>query len=292
MSLAVLVGLAACGEPEVVAVVDGASIGAEQLAALHPDGADVGSEQLAASTYLLVLHRLLVTHAATDFDLAATDAAIDTAFGERAGGVDDSVDERLTNRGVTRARVRLESELDVVRALVEEEFVRRGGSGIDLDAAYRQFISVNSQVCMVMLAPVSADAEPRIEAFISETTTIDDVLAGIPDAVESVDLGCASPVQHPQPLQPVAVDGEIGRAYLRAFDDGTMYVAGVIERDAPDMNDVMDEVVEIAARSQGSALFEQWAFGILSSADVRIDRSIGTWESTPDTGDVPTVVAP
>lgn len=290
--LAVILVVAACGGTDDVASVDGTPITAEELSVLHPVAAELNPDDTAASVFLLVLRQVLVVNAEKDFSVTLTSDQIDTAFVDRAGGTAPEVEERLANRGVTPARVRIEAELDVLRRVIENEFVAQGGPEIDLDAAYRSFLSSNSVSCVVMLAPTSSEVEPAIKAVVDAGATLDQLQDELPDAVEEVDLGCLSPVQHSQPVQSVAVDGEVGKAYAQEFSDGTFFVAGVTEREAPAMADVMDEVVELAARSQGRILFDEWAFELLRNADVEVAASIGTWESTADTGGVPTVVAP
>lgn len=291
-TLSLILVLAACGGGDEVASVDGTPITAEELSVLHPATAELDPDDTAASVFLLVLRQILVVNAEKDFSVTLTPDQIETAFVDRVGGPAPEVEELLANRGVTPDRVRIEAELDVLRRLVEDEFVAEGGPGIDLDAAYRSFLSSNSVSCVLMLAPTSSEVEPEIKAAIDAGATLDQLQTDLPDAVEEVDLGCLSPVQHTQPVQSVAADGEVGKAYAQEFSDGTFFVAGVTERDAPAMADVMDEVIELAARSQGRVLFDEWAFELLRNADVEVSGSIGTWESTADTGGVPTVVPP
>lgn len=277
----------ACSQSDTVATVNGDPIARSTFDALHPDSADLTPEELASSAFLLVLHNLVATNALSDFDVTADSAAVEAAQIERTGGGDD-VDARLANRGITQERVQLEAELDVIRTSMQTEFILRGGPGVDLDAAYRRFISLNSIACVVLLAPEPGASLTTVTGLVDGGATLEEVAAAV--ATEEVDLGCTNPLQHPEPVQPVAVDGEIGIAYLQEFSDGTTYIVGVTERDAPTLEEVMDDVVLIAAESQGRELFDEWAFNLLRTADVEIDSSIGTWEPTADSGDIPTVV--
>ncbi len=281
---------ACSGIPEVVAVVDGTPIAGERLEVLHTDAGGLEPEERASSVYLLVLHQLLVAGAERDFAVVVDQEAIDEAFADRTKRYGDEIDDGLQQRGVTRARVMLEAELDVIRTRVVAELIARGNA-FDLDAAYRQFISTNSIACLSMLAPTGPEVESEIAALVESDVTLEQVEATLPEAVERVDLGCTNPFQHPAPVQPVAVDGEIGRAYLRSFSDGTVYVVAVTERDAPPIEDVMEEVLILAAETQGPDLFNSWAVGMLREAEVEIDASIGAWQPTPDSNDIPTVVA-
>lgn len=284
-----LVGVA-CGQSETAAVVNGEDIARSTLDALHSEPSNLAAEERAASTYLLVLHNLVVSNALDEFDISPDPADVETAFFDRVAGAGDDIDVRLANRGITRQRVTLEAELDVLRATLETEFILRGGPGVDLEASYRRFISLNSVACVTLLAPESNAAVPEIEVLVAAGASLEDVADAV--TVEEIDLGCTNPVQHPLPVQPVAVDGEVGVAYLREFSDGTVFVVGVTERDAPTIDEVEDEVIQLAADSQGRDLFDQWAFDLLRSAEVEIDPSIGTWEASAETDGVPTVLAP
>jgi hypothetical protein len=287
-ALALVAG--ACGAPDVVAVVDGKEIAATEIVALHPDGLSLAPEEQAASTFLVILHHLLLSEAEEVFGIVPAGADVERAFAERTAGLED-VDDGLAGRGVTRSRVELEAELDVLRDLLQREFVSRNGDA-DLDAAYRRFVSVNSIACVRLLAPASRELEPRIEALVFAGASGEEIEAEMGDGVEPIELGCVSPSQHPEGVASVAVDGEVGKAYQRTFSDGTMYVAIVTERDAPPMSEVMDEVLSIAADTEGRDRFDEWAFEVLRLADVEVDPSVGTWEPTDETGGVPTVVAP
>lgn len=289
MTLSLLV-LSACGGPDTLAVVDGDPVARAELDALH--AGDVGPEEEAASLYLIILHRLLVAGAEREFGFVVDQAAVDAAFTRRTQGGEGRVDEFLADRGVTRARVLLEAELDVIRHELEVGFVRRGGPDIDMDAAYRQFVSVNGRTCLRVLAPTGPDVYDRLESLVDEGATVAEIEADLGDGLEHLDLGCASPVQHPPAVAPVAVDGEIGKPYLRRGSDGSVYVAIVTEREVATMDEVLEQVIQIAAERQGADVFNAWAFDLLRNAEVEIDPSVGTWAPTPDTDGVPTVVAP
>lgn len=284
--------LSACAAPGPAATVDGVEFAPERVTDLHPEGADLDAEQRASSLFLVILHHLVAREADAQFDVTAGETDIDAAVDERLGDSDEISDQRLAERGVTRERVRLEAELDVLRSRIQRAFVDERAPGVDLDAAYRRFLSVNSRVCVTLLAPASPEAVADVEAAVTGDVDLDDVIEQLGDLVEPVELGCDSPVGLPPPVQPVAVDGEVGRAYLSTFSDGTTYVAGVTERDAPALEDVLGDVENLAAETQGTELFDEWAFELLRTATVEIDSDFGTWEPRDGTADVPTVVPP
>lgn len=290
--VAVMLVAGACSADGPAASIDGSEIAPETIDQLHPVGAEIDDEQRASSLLLVILHHLLRREASAQFGITPTDAEIAEALAVRVGSDDDTLMQRLADQGVTRDRLLLEAELDVLRERIQLAFIDQDGPDVDIDAAYRTFIGVNSKSCVILLAPTSDDAMSDMQTTVVGEISLADAQSALGDLVESVDLGCDSPVQLPPPVQSVAIDGEVGRAYLSTFSDGTVYVAGVTSRDAPTLEQVMDEVRTIAAESQGAALFDEWAFEILRNADVTIDATLGSWEPRDGTGDVPTVVPP
>lgn len=271
-------------------MIDGVDISPERIEQLHPADAAIDEQQQASSLFLIILHHLVTREADAQFDLSPSAAAVDEALIARVGEVDELVDQRLAERGVTLDRVLLEAELDVLRDQMQREFIDRGGPDVDLDAAYRTFLGVNSRACVQLLAPASDAAVAEIQSVVDGDIALDSVREQLGDLVETVELGCDNPVQLPPPVQSVALDGEIGIAYLSTFSDGTVYVAGVTSRDAPTMDAVIDDVKRIAADSQGATLFNEWVFDLLRRADVTVDTDLWAWEPRDGTADVPTVV--
>ncbi len=288
VALGLLASSCSTGGP--AATVDGVEITSDRIDMLHPADSELDEQQRASTLFLIILHHLVTREAEAQFDLVPSEAEIEAALAVRLGDDEAISAARLAERGVTRERVLLEAELDVLREKLQRAFVERGGPEIDLDAAYRTFLSVNSRACVTMLAPASEQAIADMERATTGTITLQAVQEQLGDLVEPVDLGCDIPAQLPGPVQPLALDGEVGRAYLSTFSDGTVYVAAVTSRDAPPLETVIDEVKGIASDSQGSDLFDEWAFDLLRTAEVAVDEDLGVWEPRDGTGDVPTVV--
>ena len=283
--------LGACtSTPDVVATIGDVEVSNVELTALNSGESVDDIEVQARSLYLLILNRLLTAAAEEDFGFAPSDAEVAEAFDERTRGLGDDLDATLLERGVTRDRVLLESELDLVRAELEERLVYADGYGFDFDRAYRGFLSVNSRVCMVVLNLADASLVSDIQARVDGGEDLDDIFELYPDRTARIDMGCASPIDHGQALAPVALDGEVGVSYARESGDGAIFVAKVTERDAPSADDVRDEVMIYGVESQGPDLFNAWAVEVLKGADVEVADAIGTWRPGPDTGDVPTIV--
>ena len=286
--VACAVALGACSSmPSTAAVVDGVEVSGTRLAAMSPDR-DRAPHDLVRDLNLLILHEVLTTQAAVDFDLVASEEQIAEAFSDRVRGREDDVEEWLANRGSTRERVLLEAELDVIREALEDAMVESDEYGFDFDAAYRSFLGVNSRVCLRGLGITDPELTATIESGVETGETIASLSADHPGSTEIIDLGCNIPIEHGTLLAPVALDGEIGVAYIRETTDGTKYVVEVTERDAPAAEDVFEEVMQIGRERQGPLLFDAWVIDVLKSAEVTVDTSIGVWGTTTE-GDVPTV---
>ena len=277
-----------CSPTGPVAMVDGTPIEWDELRALHPEGADVDAEEQASSVFLLILHQLVVQAASDEFGVVPTETEIDAAFEDRTDGYAD-VDAVLTERGVTRTRVRLEAELDVIRRKIEEAMVRSGWPGTDLDEAYRDFLAANSNACLVVLTLADEALVDPIQQRVDDGDDLDDIFATYPDRTARIDMGCRSPIAHGTELAPVALDGEVGRSYARHPQAGGVYVVKVVERTAPPMEEVQEQVLELAITTQGPDLFTAWAADLLRGADVEVNESVGRWTTVAESGDVPIV---
>lgn len=285
--------LGACsGLPSTAAVVDGVEVTGERLEAMDP-GSDRSDDKLIKDLNLLILHQILTTRAASEFDLVATEQQITEAFDERIRASVEDEEEWLARRGSTPDRAMVEAELDVIRGILEEVMVESDEYGFDFDAAYRSFLGVNSRVCLRALGVTDPAAVPAIEEKVEDGVDIDTLAADHADSTETIDIGCNIPVEHGPLLAPVALDGEIGVAYLRETSDGSVYVVEVTERDAPAAEDVEEEVRTLGRERQGPGLFDAWVIEMLKSAEVEVDESLGVWGTTEESGDIPTVaVAP
>jgi hypothetical protein len=268
--------------------VNGIEIQRTDLEALHSDGVPQDPDEAASSTFLLILHQLLTDAAESEFGVSVTTGERQAAFETRTSGLGDDLAARLAERNVTEARVTLDADLDVLRQRVQEELIKVPGVA-DMEKAYRDFLAINASSCMTVLTFLDEATEETARQMAEAGETLQAVRAAVGDEVVGASLGCHSPVQHGGDLAAVALDGEIGIAYGRT-SDGIFYVAAVTERDAPAAEDHMDEILELAASRQGDALFDAWAVKILQTADVSVDRSIGTWTPSPDSGEVPVVV--
>jgi len=286
--LALTLFVSACSGSGVLATVNGIEIQRTDLEALHSDGVPQDPDEAASSTFLLILHQLLTDAAESEFGVSVTTEERQAAFETRTSGLGDDLAARLAERNVTEARVTLDADLDVLRQRVQEELIKVPGVA-DMEKAYRDFLAINASSCMTVLTFLDEATEETARQMAEAGETVQAVRAAVGDEVVGASLGCHSPVQHGGDLAAVALDGEIGIAYGR-ISDGIFYVAAVTERDAPAAEDHMDEILELAASRQGDALFDAWAVKILQTADVSVDRSIGTWTPSPDSGEVPVVV--
>lgn len=284
--VAVVSGCTPAGRP---ATVEGVAIEAATLEDLRPPSADLTADERAANLYLLILHRLLSESAEQEFDFLVSDEQRRTAFETRTAGLGSDVDAALAQRGVTRDRVLLEADLDVIREELERRLVHDEAPGVDFDAAYRTFLAANSRVCLSALQIADDGAVPALEDLVASGVDLAGVEEAYPDAVEPVDVECSSPALLGPGLNSVALDAEIGDVHVVRSEAGS-FVATVDERDAPAPDSVRDEVLQVAVDTQGPEVFNEWAAAILRDADVEVDGSLGRWEPIEGSNGIPTVV--
>lgn len=272
-----------------VATVEGVAITPQALAALHPAGSTIDGEQRASNLFLLILHRLLLQSAEEDFGFSVPPDARRKAFAQRTAGLATDLDSALETRGLTRRRVQLEADLDVVRGELELRLVKRGGPAVDMDRAYRSFLTSNSHVCLSALR-VRQSFVAAARALVRDGADVEGVAKAFPKGAQRLPDKCASPAQFAPGLSSLAVDGNVA-ATTMVPSDGSWFVAAVQRREAPKVDSVRDEVLEIARKTQGPDVFNAWAADILRSADVEVAASIGRWASEDGTNGIPTVVA-
>ena len=108
-----IVGLiaAGCSSGGPAASIDGYEVAPERISQLHPEDAALDEQQQASSLFLIILHHLVIREADAQFDLVPAPTEVDAALVARAGAADE---QQLADQGVTRDRVLLEAELDVV----------------------------------------------------------------------------------------------------------------------------------------------------------------------------------
>ncbi len=85
----------------------------------------------------------------------------------------------------------------------------------------------------MVLTLADAGLVAEVEGGIEAGEDLDQVFAAYPDRTARIDMGCATPVQHGERLAPVALNGEVGRSYVRESGDGAIFVAKVTRRDEP-----------------------------------------------------------
>lgn len=285
----VLVAALACSTGGAAATVDGVAISHEALEQLHPGRSEVDADDRASSLLLLIVHHLLVRSAEEEFGFSVPRDAQHDAFTARIAGYGNDLEAALESRGVTRKRVLLEARLDVIRQELERRLVLAGGDDVDMDAAYRTFVSVNSRVCLSALRVSDESIVAAVEDLVSTGADLEGVEESYPDRVERLHLDCGNPAELGPGLSSVALDAEVGEVHVVQKERGVV-VAVVDQRDAPELDDVRDEVLQIATESQGPRLFTAWAADLLRGAEVDVADSIGEWAPTAGTNGIPTVV--
>ena len=298
--LPLLLLVAACGGAGPVATINGIDIDEERLAELRPADAEPVADDIARDLLLVILHDVLVDAALSELGVSATESASEAAFEQRtrSAAAMGPLDAVLANRGVTTQRVRLEADLDALRDVVGPELVRSEAAGFDIDAAYEDFLLREGEVCVRQIELASREdydvavdrldgGEPFADVAMDMST---DPLVGAGEARAGGDLGCAPPRGLPLGLSARSLEATIGVPFGPVDLLAGSYLVVVYDRTLPELDSVRDRVREGAVGEQGEAVFQEWAFEVLRTAEVTIDPGYGTWGPREGTGGVPTVI--
>lgn len=301
--VAVLLVAGACSSgDDVVVTVGDTEIVASDFEALHPEDAVLSPEDTARSVSLLVLNTLLLEAASDQFGIEIDEAAIQAAFDERTASFREAgdLDEQLAALTETQQRVRLESELDVVRDAVVDELLLAEAPGFDIDAAYREYIADIGTVCVRVIeladpAEFGSVAERLLagETFgdVAREVSTDPLVGGDEGAPRAGgELGCTSPAAHLPDFATAILEAPIGEPFGPVASGGHHQLVVVYDRAVPLLEDVRREAALAAATTQGPEVFRQWAVTVLQDATVTVDPDYGTWGVLPETEGVPTVI--
>lgn len=299
-----LFGAACSSPPETIATIDGIDIARERFEAMHPDGADLVADERASTLLLLLIHDAFIASAERELGIILDEAVAAEALEVRTRSAEalGSVDEVLANRSVTLDRVRLEADLDALRAQVGPELVRMEAEGFNLDAAYGDYLKAEAHVCVnqILLAETVHLIEiiERInggEPFGDLAREFSqDSLAQRPDGESGAggDMGCSFPNSFGFAIAEAVLDEEIpvGEAFGPVISDRGLHVLQIYERELPALDDVRADVVESAVDAQAEAVFNAWAIGVLQRAEVTIHEDWGSWGPREGTNGIPTVI--
>ena len=286
----------------VMAVVDGVAIGRDAFDALHVDTSDLAPRDTASALNLLVINEVLTSGAARSFDIAVDAAVAEANFAERTARYSDeaSLAASLATRNETPQRIRVNAELDALRAAVESRLVHDEADGFDIDKAHRDYLIDKAEVCVRQMTFASLEAHDaaaaRLEAgedfdAVAREVSIDGFVGREAGEVGAGgDLGCSAPAALPAGLDAASLDAGVGAVFGPVTARTGIHLLVVYDRTAPELAEVRDDVIDHAVAVQGPELFRLWAVGVLRAAEVEVDDAYGAWGVLPETDGVPTVV--
>jgi parvulin-like peptidyl-prolyl isomerase len=301
-----LVAAACSSPPDILATIDGIDITRARFEAMHPDGTELAADEQASTLLLLMIHDAFFAAAESELGITPDAAALDDAFAARTESAVSlgDVDEILANRGVTRERVKLESDLDALRLAVGPALVLAEADGFDLDLAYEEFLKDEARVCVKHILLFDTENIESILDRISDGEPFEEVarelsednLAQRPAGESGAggDMGCSYPNSFNLAIASAAIDLDIpvGEVFGPVLSDQGLHVLQVYERELPELADVRAQVIESAVDDQSEAVFTIWAIGVLQRARVTIDDGYGRWGPREGTNGIPTVIPP
>lgn len=290
-----------CSSGPSVTVVDGVEITTEDVSVLHNDFDRLDDDERAGSLLLLILREAFGTAAADELGLTVDESAVYAAESERIEAFESrgGADVVLGSTNQTRARVRVESELDVIRQTVERALVQNESSGFDLDRAYESFLLAESEVCLRLMAfnsqPDFDAALDRLEAgedfaLVAREVSVDPFAQRDEGSGAGGDFGCSTPDALIVEFGSEALNAELNVPTGPVLVGPSLYLFEIYERTTPDLEDVREDVIELAVTEQGPDLFRAWAIDVLQTIEVEVASEFGVWGTLPETDPVPTVV--
>lgn len=285
-----------------MAVVDGVAISRDAFDALHVDTSDLAPRDTASALNLLVINEVLTAGAARAFGITVGAAASEANFAERTARYPDeaSLVAALAARNETPQRLRINAELDALRAAVESRLVHDEDDGFDIDKAHRDYLIDNAEVCVRQMTFASLEAHAAAAARLAAGEDFDAVAREVSidgfvgreagEVGAGGDLGCSAPAALPAGLDAASLDAGVGAVYGPVVARTGIHLLVVYDRTAPELAEVRDDVIDHAVAVQGPELFRLWAVGVLGAAEVEVDAAHGTWGVLPETDGVPTVV--
>jgi len=283
-----------------LATVNGADIPVIDITKLHVDFGELQSQEIADSVLLLVLNEVLYDEADTQFALVPSEGDIAAAFETHVDsyGTVERMNAVLESQNETSDRLQLESQLDALRTLLARHLVISETQGFDIDLAFKNYLLTESTVCVRHIQVLTEEGfdlvRGRVDAgedfaTVALENSLDPLVARTDGGSGAGgDLGCRTPASTPFPE--AALDAVVGELSGPVFTDAGTHLIQVYERDAPELDDVRGDVLEVGVLTQGPGLFNDWAVRALQAADVTIDEAFGSWGVLPATDGVPTVI--
>lgn len=303
VSILVLVALlaAGCSGSSDQTLVDGVEITDQDFAGLHVDTDELDEDERSGTMLLLILREAFGARAAEDLDVVLDDAEVDAAFDEYVERFESrgGIDNVLSALNQTPDRVRIEAELDTIRANVSETLVRTEAPGFDLVGAYESYLLAEAEICLQLIqldaAPDFDVALERLEdgegfATVARELSIDPFVDRDDGSGAGGDLGCSAPNALPGGLDTASLTAPLNEPSGPVLADTGLYLIEVYERTAPDLAEVRVEVIEFAVEQQGPEMFRRWAVEVLQTIEVDLAEDFGKWAMLPETDPVPTVV--
>jgi parvulin-like peptidyl-prolyl isomerase len=212
------------------------------------------------------------------------------------------LDEQLALRNLTRRRIQIEAELDVLRDAVGASLVRDEAPGFDLDAAYEAYLMDNAEVCIQQIQIDDVSIVDALVARLDSGEPFSDVALEVSidpfvdrEAGRSGaggDFGCSAPMALPVGLGQAALTAPLDEPVGPIASADGVHVLWVYDRTVAPLVEVRPAVLEHAIQLQGEEMFRLWAVDVLQNIEVELDPTYGRWAMLPETDPVPTVVSP
>jgi len=286
--------LAACGSGSnaVAATVNGEDIKVSEIEALIDPGVEstITKEMFAQVLGFDIQQQIVVSAAEDDLGIVITEdeiaAEADSIF-EAANTEGVSREEFLTTNNVTEEllqRVALQQLLDVqVRESFEAEAVDPTQEEIDAVLTEAEALYCASHILVATEAEAN-DVLDRIEAGEAFADIAAEVSTDTGSGAQGGDLGCTASEQYVTEFADALTAAEVGVPTAPVESEFGFHVILLGE----DVIPTNEEVVEQLRTASIGTATNEWYTEQVETAEVTVDETYGTWQTTP----VPQVVPP
>ncbi len=293
LSVALFMLVAACGESDKVATVDGTQIAYDEVAAMIPaEGDTIATDVFARSLMLVISYQVLASEAGRQFGLEFTDADIEAKVEELLLQTGQSEEEVLTAYNLTETSIRSIGAQQLLAEGVIDQLVSRQPEPTeeDLRQRYETTLPSLTQVCAAhILLESRAEADEALGRATSgeNFAELAAELSVGPSGPNGGDLGCSAPTAYVAEFADATLAAELGVPYGPVETQFGWHVILVAERIEPSFEEIRDRLAEEVKLGASEQLWIDWLTESLVAADVQVEPEYGTWTTSPEPNVIP-----
>jgi foldase protein PrsA len=289
-----LVAAACSGGGAAVATVNGAAITLEEVEEIRVGGSVANRDEFNQDLFQLIVEETVRQAATADFAVVADAAAIDEQYDLFVASVEGPLDEFLETNGVTEEAIRHFAFQQVVVPEIRLRLVEQADPLDDetIQIAYDQLLPNLTTVCTRhILVGTEGEASAvldRLDGGEDFGELAAELSTDTGSGANGGDVGCMTESDMVQsfvsPYTEAALSAPIGEVTDPVQSDFGYHVIIVDSREAQTLDEIRTDLEASLVSQQVDALFDEWVFESLGTADVVVTERYGTWQTEPTFG--------